>query len=238
MRTVVITGVSGGLGAALFDQLAARGDRVLALGRHFSQAQRALAGREPERVTLRITDLAEVASLPDAAELAVALRGAAGAVLLHNAAVVEPIGPVGALAPEQVARAVSVNLTAPMLLTNAFLAAAARPAQVLFISSGAARRAIEGWSVYCATKTGGEAFFAALAAEADRAPGDDTGAGRVSVACVNPGVMDTPMQGAIRAASFPDRGRYAALHARGELADPADVARKIISEHLTDRWEG
>ncbi|HET8661719.1 MAG TPA: SDR family NAD(P)-dependent oxidoreductase [Micromonosporaceae bacterium] len=227
MRTVVITGVSGGLGAALFDQLACRGDRVLALGRHFSEAQRALAGREPERVTLRTTDLAEVASLPDTAELALALRGATGAVLLHNAAVVEPIGRVGELAPEQVARAVTVNLTAPMLLTNAFLAAAGRPAQVLFISSGAARRVIEGWSAYCATKSGGEMFFAVLAAEA----------GGVTVASVNPGVMDTPMQGAIRAATFPERGRYEGLHARGELADPADVARKIILDHLSDRHD-
>ncbi|HZN17230.1 MAG TPA: SDR family NAD(P)-dependent oxidoreductase [Micromonosporaceae bacterium] len=227
MRTVVITGVSGGLGAALFDQLASRGDRVLALGRHFSDAQRALAAREPERVTLRTTDLAEVASLPDTAELALALRGATGAVLLHNAAVIEPIGPVGTLAPEQVARAVTVNLTAPMLLTNAFLAAAGRPAQVLFISSGAAQRAIEGWSAYCATKSGGKMFFAVLAAEADK----------VTVACVNPGVMDTPMQSTIRAASFPERERYEGLHSRGELPDPADVARKIISAHLTNQYE-
>lgn len=249
MRTVVITGVSSGLGAALFDQLAGRGDRVLALGRHFTPAQRALAEREPERVTLQAADLAELGSLPDAEELAEALRGAAGAALVHNAAVIEPIGSVGALEPAQVTRAVTVNLTAAMLLTNAFLAAAARPARVLFISSGAARRVIEGWSVYCATKSGGEMFFAALAAEAALATEAAEGAqaaqaaeastagartGQVSVACVNPGVMDTPMQDTIRAADFPDRQRYAEEHARGELANPADVARKIISEHLTD----
>ncbi|MFS8479286.1 MAG: SDR family NAD(P)-dependent oxidoreductase [Micromonosporaceae bacterium] len=228
MHTVVLTGVSRGLGAALFDQLAGRGDRILGVGRTFSDAQQALAAAEPERIRLRTCDLAAL-ELPSDGDLAWALDGVGHAALIHNAATVEPIGAVGELASEPVAAAVALNLTAPMVLTNAFLAALpdATPGTVLFISSGAAKRVIDGWSVYCATKAGGEMFFDAVASQ-----------GRVRVANVNPGVMDTAMQAAIRGAAaseayFPGRQRYVDLYERGELASPADVAAKIIEEHLT-----
>jgi len=226
MRTVVITGVSRGLGAAMFDELAGRGDRVVAIGRRFTDAQQALAAAEPDRVTLVEVDLAGPA--------APALDLAGDEVMLvHNAGVVEPIGAVGALDADQVTATVAVNLTAPMLLTNAFLAAVpgtATDVRILFLSSGAAQRVIGGWSVYCATKAGGEMFFAALA---EQLAGDE----RYTVASVNPGVMDTGMQAGIRAASgyFPDQDRFVGLHERGELPSPESVAQKIIATHLTSK---
>jgi benzil reductase ((S)-benzoin forming) len=225
VRTVVITGVSRGLGAALFVQLHARGDHVVAIGRSFTAEQRALPG-----VTLLQADLADPRLLPDTGALAPLLAGADEAALVHNAAVVEPIGPVGMLGADRIAAAVAVNLTAPMALTDAFLAAlgpSTSRVRILFISSGAAQRPIEGWAPYSATKRGGEMFFEVLAAEAARRDP------RVSVRSVNPGVMDTAMQERLRAADFPSRERYLRLHEADELPDPADVARRVIAEHLT-----
>lgn len=230
MTATVVTGVSRGLGEALFAEFDRLGHRLLALGRGFTGAQRLLASDEPDRVRLRVTDLSgPAAGLPDAAELAEFLGGEP-AVLVHNAGSVEPIGAVGALDPDRLAASVAVNLTGPALLTNAFLAArGAAPARVLYISSGAAHRPIEGWATYCATKTGAEAFFDTVAAErADE---------KLRVANVNPGVMDTEMQAVLRAATgvhFPGRDRYVALHARGELPSPATVATRIVAEHLAD----
>src|SRR5439155_12702703 len=99
MRSAVITGVSRGLGAALFDEFHRAGDRVLALGRRFTAAQRAAARAEPDRVRLRETDLTDPAALPGAAELAAFAGGGGDAeiVLVHNAAVFEPFAPIGAL---------------------------------------------------------------------------------------------------------------------------------------------
>ncbi len=229
MRSVVITGVSRGLGAALFDELSAAGARLLCLSRGFTDAQRRLAADEPHRVVLRPTDLADPAAVPTADELA-DFVGAGEAVLVHNAAVVEPIGPVGRLDHEGLARAVAVNLTAPMLLTDAFLAAverAPRPATILFVSSGAAHRPIDGWAGYCATKAGGEMFFEVVAQQLK----DDD---RYAVHAVNPGVMDTDMQAAIRRApGFVGKERFIGLHERGELPTPGTVARRIVAEYLT-----
>lgn len=214
----------------MFDVLYERGDRLFAIGRRFTEAQQGLAATDPDRVLLRHADLSEPDEVPDAAELADFVRDAP-AVLIHNAGVVEPIGAVGALRSEGIAAAVAVNLTAPLLLTNAFLAAVGRSVsvRVLFISSGAASRVVEGWATYCATKAGGEMFFDAVAAQYRDDP-------RVEVVSVNPGVMDTDMQADIRSSStgyFPDRERYLGLHQRGELPSPTDVAARIVEQHLT-----
>jgi NAD(P)-dependent dehydrogenase (short-subunit alcohol dehydrogenase family) len=227
MRTVLVTGVSRGLGAALFTELHGRGDRVVGIGRRFTAGQRTLAETRPERVTLLTADLADPASLPGPPALAAALTGSSEVALVHNAAVAEPLGAVGTLAPDALATAVAVNLTAPMLLTNAFLAAVpdTARARILFVSSGAAHRIAEGWAAYAATKRGGELFFDIVAAE--------TGP-HVTVANVNPGIMDTGMQAVARSGNFPTRDRYVGLYERGELPDPADVARLIVEQHLTD----
>lgn len=228
VRSVVITGVSRGLGAALFDEFYAGGDRILAVGRRFTETQQGLAATEPERVLLRRCDFGDPLSQPDAVELAEFVRGHSGhAVLVLNAGVVTPIGAVGEVPPADLARSAAVNLAAPMVLTNAFLdaAAAAGRRSVLFVSSGAARRVVGGWAAYCATKAGAEMFFAALAEQEGR---------RTHVATVNPGVMDTGMQAEIREATgyFPDLQRYRDRFADGELASPAEVAHRIVAEHL------
>jgi NAD(P)-dependent dehydrogenase (short-subunit alcohol dehydrogenase family) len=230
MRSVVLTGVSRGLGAALFDHLADRGDRIFAIGRRFTEEQLALAAAEPNRITLDEAELADPTTLPLPDRLRDFLRGGGSqsgddeSVLIHNAGMVEPIGPIGELRDTAIVTAAGVNLIAPMLLTDAFMAARPERAatRVLFVSSGAAHRVIEGWSVYSATKRGAEMFFDALAVEHPD----------VYVANVNPGVMDTGMQTAIRGAEFPDRERFVGLHERGELPDPAEVARRIIEEHV------
>lgn len=225
MRSVILTGISRGLGADLFAQLSGDGDRILGIGRRFTDEQVSLATAEPSRVRLHQAELADPTTLPGTDTLGEFLAGGSGpAVLIHNAGVVEPIGPIGQLPGAATVAAVGVNLTAPLLLTNAFMSALppGRPARVLFISSGAAHRTIENWSVYSATKRGAEMFFDSLRAEHPD----------VYVANVNPGVMDTGMQAALRASDFPDRDRYVGLHDRGELPDPAEVARRIIEQHL------
>lgn len=229
MRRVVITGVSRGLGAALLDRLLDLPDTaVTAIGRRFTEEQRSGAG---ERLTLLTADLSDPAALPSVERLAAALDGGQDAVLLHNAGVIQPVGPIGTLPAGELAAAVAVNLTAPMLLTNAFLAAvpaSTRRVRLLFISSGAAHRPIEGWSAYCTTKAGAEAFFAVVSAEAARRDP------RVTVGVISPGVIDTDMQATLRAAEFPEHDRFVRWHRSGELRSPRVVAAEIVAQHITN----
>jgi benzil reductase ((S)-benzoin forming) len=233
MRAVVITGVSRGLGAALFDVSSARGDRILAVGRHFTAEQQLLRDERPVDVTLFSTDIADAHWLPDYDTLRSFLRDADEVVLIHNAAVIDPIGAVGRLATEAITNAIAVNLTAPIVLTNTFLRAAPSDAKVriLFVSSGAAHRIIDGWALYCTTKAAGETFFDVVASQVK---GDE----RISVVNVDPGQMDTGMQENIRRAAasrayFPDQQHWIDAHSEGRLADPLAVAERIIKEHAS-----
>lgn len=246
MRLAILTGVSRGLGAAFFDEFSKAGDRVLALGRRFTDAQRAEATAAPNRIRLRQTDLSEPTSLPGADELAefVNAGGLDDVVLVHNAAQFEPYGPIGALPPDKVTTAVLVNLVAPMLLTNALLATEPMPVSgmgnerlarrnitVVYISLSAAHRVSGGRSVYGSTKRAGEMFFASL--EEERGPN-----ARVRVVIADPGAMDTDMQAAVREharndAYFPGRERILDQYVRGELHSAAEVARRIIKEQLS-----
>jgi benzil reductase ((S)-benzoin forming) len=243
VRSVIITGVSRGLGAALFDEFHAAGDCVLALGRRFTEGQHAAERADAHRIRLRPAELAYPSSLPSAAELASFVHDATDVVLVHNAAVLAPVNAIGTLHPEELQLTVTVNLTAPMLLTNALLGAgilrptgaavgaAGRDLTVLFVSSEAARRLIGGWPVYGATKRGGESFFETLAAQ----HADDP---RVRVLSIDPGVVDTDMQAqlrdyATREVYFPERERFIALQERDELAPPAQAARQILATYLS-----
>lgn len=215
----VISGVSRGLGAALAHAVLARGDRLIGIS------------RSPSPLGTHIVhDLAQPAGLAD--KLAPLLRAEVGPqvrryVLVNNAGVLAPIGTRYDTA--DIERNLMVNLAAPIALSRVFLDILAEvPAdkRVLNISSGAATRPIHGWSLYCAAKAGLEHFGRCLALE------QQVAAHPADVVNISPGVIDTGMQAAIRAATpeqFPDLARFQALHAEGALATPEAIADKLLA---------
>ncbi|MEX3822114.1 SDR family NAD(P)-dependent oxidoreductase, partial [Paraburkholderia sp. BR14262] len=133
-----------------------------------------------------------------------------------------------------IARAVTLNVAAPLMLANALAATSAPGAsasrRIVHISSGAARNAYAGWSVYCATK-------AALDHHA-RAVALDAPAG-LRICSIAPGVIDTGMQRMIRATSvdqFPMRERFEQLKQNGLLSTPEAAAQQLIDYALSDAF--
>jgi benzil reductase ((S)-benzoin forming) len=233
MQAIVITGTSNGLGKSFFDLLSREDAALYCIARRFLPYQEELAAAPDTRIHLRRADLAHADELPSTDEWQTFLgsRDFREVVLIHNAAVIEPIGAVGQLDPQKISEAIQVNLTAPILLTNALLAAEAVSAlsvKILFISSGAAKRPRDGWAVYCTTKAGGEMFFRVLAEQFQANE-------RVSVHNIDPGIMDTNMQQTIRRATdvhFPQLERFVQFKEQGMLVSPDDVAAKIIREYV------
>ena len=163
MRCVIVTGVSRGLGAALARVLLDRDAVVLGVGRSSA------AGLEGERYRFAACDLADVAGI-DAA-LAPAFGALSGlsprsVCLVNNAATVEPVGLVAMHDGAAIDRSLAVNLAAPVALSALFLRAFADTAverRIVNVSSGAARSAIAGESLYCAAKAGLEMLTKVLA---------------------------------------------------------------------------
>ena len=235
MKTAfIITGHSRGIGAALTQTCLSRGMPVLGIARAPNDA---LSDRYPlllEQVALDLSDTTVLARWLDETDvLARFARDAQQVVLVNNAGTLQPMGAPGARQGSlAIARAVSLNVAAPLMLADAFVAAMARvpDRRVVHISSGAGRSPYPGWSIYGATK-------AALDLHA-RAVQRDAVAG-LRVGSVAPGVVDTAMQAEIRATDvsrFPNRARFEALQRDGDLSEPAAVADRLLAHVLSDAF--
>lgn len=223
MNLYIVTGTTKGLGAALRDELARDTNNTLIC---LSRAPAMTS--EPANIHVDLTDISSIAPAFSACDALLAGKRFDRAVLLNNAGVVGPVGKFDQLDPNETAKNVNVNLIAPMVLTRLFANATrdmARQRLVVNISSGAAKRPIAGWSVYCATKAGLEMASRAAALEAGN---DDP---TFSICSLAPGVVDTPMQAQVRSVSeseFPDVERFRTMKTDGTLRAANEVARDII----------
>jgi benzil reductase ((S)-benzoin forming) len=230
MRLYIITGSSRGLGLAIAHQAVSEGALVHTISRHRNDELEHAASDAGARLTQHELDLQNVAKIPELVDDIIS--SAAGstveeALLVNNAGVLEPLGPVRELSTAALSTHVAVNLTGLMQLTASFLAATstvAYPRTVVNISSGAATKPYEGWGAYCATKAAVEMFTRVTALE----EGDQRG---VRVVAVAPGVVDTDMQALIRRTpeeKFPHRPKFVDLKESGKLADPAVAASLVL----------
>lgn len=212
----LITGAGSGIGHALAHTLIERGCDVLAIGRRAALLE-ALAAEHPNRVTALPLDIAAT----DAPQRILAALGErAPRLIVHNAAALDPAGPLATLDRKAFAAHLETNLTAPLFITQALLPRLPRGARVLHISSGAAHHALNGWGPYCMSKAALHMLTQCWNAELQTAG--------VLVGSARPGVVDTPMQAGIRdltPEAFPDVESFRRLKADGALLPPETVAR-------------
>lgn len=166
--SVVLTGASGGIGAALGRLLVARGARVLLVARNaaaLGQLARELAPADDRRV--RVDALA--ADITTAAGRA-AIRDTAAARRVNalvNCAGVPWFGPLTGGDEREIETVLATNLVAPIELTRALLPQLLqrREARVLNVGSALGRIGLPGFSIYCASKFGLRGFSEALRRE-------------------------------------------------------------------------
>jgi short-subunit dehydrogenase len=173
-RSVLLTGATGGIGAATARALAARGASVIVTGRRVAELA-ALAAEIGGRAIP--ADLSE----PDAPERLVAAAGDVD-VLVANAALSQA-GEITSLAPAEIDAIIAVNLRAPVMLARLLAApmTARGSGQLVFVSSLQGKTAAPYSSLYTATKYGLRGFSLAL-----RGDLSDHGVG---VSCVFPGFV-------------------------------------------------
>ena len=214
-RTVLLTGATGGIGQAIARRLHRAGADLVLSGRRAEVLEPLAAelGGETRVLAADLADRADVERL--AAECADV------AVLVANAAL-PGSGPLLDLAPEQIDRALEVNLRAPIMLARLLgEGMAGRGAgHLVFISSLAGKTATPGSSIYSATKYGLRGFGRGL--RADLAPAG------VGVSVVFPGfIRDAGM--------FHDSG--VRLPSYVGTSSPEDVADGVLGAIEKDRGE-
>ena len=207
-----MTGATGGIGQAIARALHARGASVVLTGRR-REVLEGLAAELGERAEVVEADLADPQAVRDLAE-----RGTLD-VLVANAAL-PASGPLDDYSPEEIDRALDVNLRGPIQL-----AAALAPGMVerghghlVFVNSISGKSATAGSSLYSATKFGLRGFATGLR-------GDLHGTG-VGVSTVFPGFISG-------AGMFAETGLDAPVPTR----TPEDVADGVIRAIERNRLE-
>ncbi|MFB7508541.1 SDR family NAD(P)-dependent oxidoreductase [Streptomyces broussonetiae] len=153
--TVLLTGVTGGIGGALAAGMSERGARLVLTGRR-REALEPLAERYGARMVL-----ADLADPDDVARLAGEAVGTD--ILIANAALPSS-GDVLDYTPEQIDRALAVNLRAPVMLARQLapgMTAAGR-GHICFVGSLSGVAATRSSSLYNATKFGLRGFSLAF----------------------------------------------------------------------------
>jgi len=172
-RVVLVTGASGGIGAATCAALTRRGAVVVAAGRD----ETALAAVAAASTV--VADAADPAAAPALVATAVDRHGRLDAVVAN--AGIGWAGEFAGMDPARITELVDVNLRAPMLLARAALPVLRRPGALVFLTSIAGLVGVPGETVYSVTKAGLETFATLLREEVDG----------ITVSTVAPGAVDT-----------------------------------------------
>ena len=214
-KTALITGASGGIGAAIARTLHGQGAVVVLSGTR-RDALDALAAALGERAFVCPADLADPAA-PDA--LVAAAEQAAGplAILVNNAGLTRD-GLALRMRDEDWQTVLDVDLSAPFRLARATLRGMLRQraGRIITISSIVGVTGNAGQANYAAAKAGVIGLTKALAQEvASRG---------ITVNAVAPGFVVTPMTDAL---PEPQRARLTEAIPLGRLGRPEDVAAAV-----------
>lgn len=199
LGTVIVTGGSSGLGAAVVDALLKEGGTPVVLDRV----------EPPSGVAHVVVDLADTAAAEAAVRHVAEERGLSAVV---SCAGTDACGPLASIAREDWERVVRVNLLGTAAIVRAALPyLEGNGGRVVTVASTLGLRALPDATAYCASKFGVIGFTRALAAEV---------AGRVGVTCLIPGGMAT--------AFFDAREEKYRPAPDQRLNRPEDVARSVV----------
>jgi NAD(P)-dependent dehydrogenase (short-subunit alcohol dehydrogenase family) len=226
-HVVLITGGGRGIGRATALAFAADGARVAVTSRSPKELSatvreiRALGGQA-------ISVVADVSAARSVTAMVRTVTQKFGPVdvLVNNAGVLEPIGPVWATAPSAWRKCVRVNLEGTYLCARAVLPAMMQRKRgvIINVSTGAARNPRYGWSAYCAGKATIDQLTRVMAVELKEH--------QVNVNGLYPGTSDTRMQELIRATPDEAMGGdvqvFRDRHAHGLNLSPQAPARLIV----------
>jgi short-subunit dehydrogenase len=161
---IVLTGAAGGIGSAVARRLAAAGAELVLSDLRAEPLERLRAGLPAERPVRLVA--ADVSTELGRQALVAAAREHRANVLI-NVAGINPFGFVAEQSGVELARAMTINATAPMLLSQALLPVLAERvhAQIINVGSTFGSLGFPGFSVYAASKFAVRGFSEALRRE-------------------------------------------------------------------------
>lgn len=237
MKYAVVTGASKGLGASIAERVLQEQFGLISISRNENPELKQLALENKlfyKHLTCDLTNSRDTEqTFSTVAEIIFSSKDNE-VLLVNNAGVVEPIDRVGSLDHGAIEMSLQLNVAAPMFTTNLFLQKAnGTKLTVVNVTSGAAERPVQGWSVYCSTKAALNMFTKTVAVEQNHT-------GNATIIGYSPGIMDTDMQGVIRSSTeqaFQEVNKFIAYKENGMLRSTKIVADALIDLLLTEEAE-
>lgn len=234
-KTMIITGASRGIGAALARAAAEHGMNLVLNARSEGPLKTLAASLGVDAAAVVAGDASQQSTCQQIVDCALDRFGGVD-VLVNNAGILPPIGTLDQVSGEEWATNLRVNVMGPVLLSQAAIAPLRRTGgKILNVSSGAAVKAIRGWSAYCTSKAALNHFNRMLAAEFPE----------VTSIAISPGMTATDMQVMIRdegQGRMPEQehARFVEAHDRGELRSVESVASDLllIARNASKDWSG
>lgn len=222
-KTILVTGASSGIGKATAIACASVGARVVLTARNLERLQETLRqinelGDEGVSELEHLIVPAELCAQEEINRLVDQIPELDGVFLCAG---VSDTTPVKYMTSEAIQRVLSINLEAPMLLTQRLLLKKKirKGASIVFMSSMGAEQVTPGLGIYAASKNGINAFMRAVAAEQ---------AGRkVRANAVMAGMVKTELIDSLSQLSEEDIKRDEAKYPLG-YGTPEDVANAVI----------
>lgn len=215
--SILITGVSSGIGNAIARQLLDQGRTVLGFSRRRPED---LLGHE--RFLWRELDLARLDDIGPAVR-ALVPEGSRLAVVVLNAGLLGGIQDLARTSRSELHRIMDVNVWSNKVLLEALWERPAVTDQVVGISSGAAVKGHRGWGGYAISKAALNMLVQIYAAERPD----------VHFSALAPGLVDTAMQEYMR--TLPDAPEYASVlrlkqaHGTPAMPDAPTAAARLIA---------
>lgn len=228
-KVAVVTGASRGIGAAIAKRLAREGAVVIVGYNRNAEAAQAVvaeierAGGEAEAIRADVADLEQVKRL-----FAETMQGFGRLDILVNNAGIAEFRPLEAIDAAHYSRQFDVNVRGVLFATQeAAQRFGPEGGCIINITSGAAKAASPGTSVYSATKAAVEVMTSSHAAE--------LGPRGIRVNAVSPGITETDMLQKVIPAEVQQRMiQTTALRRVGTPEDIADVVAFLASHEA--RW--
>ncbi len=188
-RVAVVTGASRGIGRAVALELARHGAHVIAVARtvgaleDLDDAIKAMGGA----ATLVPIDLKDYPAI-DRLGGAIFERWGKLDILIGNAGILGPLSPLGHVEPKAFDEVMAVNVTANWRLIRSLdpLLRESDAGRALFVSSGAAHKALAYWGPYSMSKAALQALMSTYA--------NETLTTNIRTMLINPGPLRTRMR--------------------------------------------
>lgn len=213
-RAVILTGASSGLGASILESLLFHQIPV------FSISRSDIVTKNIRQVNVDFSSPEDIESQLDSL-FCNSISDFDDFFYIDNAGIIEPITQIGKMELSEIQNNLTINVISKIFIVNYLIKNLNSKLKLIInLTSGAANKNIDSWSLYSTSKLAMEGFYQRLKFENKQ----------IEIINYDPGVVNTNMQQKIRNSEFEKNDFFKDLYNKNKLQSPKKVAERIVKD--------